>query len=227
MDAMFTDEALCTQIVEQGGFFVVQLKRNQKTIHEEISTYFNLTYDCWPDALPQVKTVDKGHGRKETRHLRVVYKPFRLGGHDRFKTVKHVAHITKTRYRYRKKKIVERAQQDSYLMTNLPPSPHLAQQLLSYSREHWLVENRLHWQKDVTLREDQQPSRRTQSACNVALLNDIAVFVLETYRSLKGSTQSLARMTHEFTQKAHKCITACKRVFSMLWNATHGHKQYV
>jgi predicted transposase YbfD/YdcC len=45
-----------------------------------------------------------------------------------------------------------------------------AEEAMQYARNHWAVENKLHWQLDVTLREDEKRNRMGFSAQNLSLL---------------------------------------------------------
>ncbi len=66
-----------------------------------------------------------------------------------------------------------------YGITSLPPSRASAQQLLALVREHWAIENRLHWRRDVTLREDRSQVRKGTAPRMLAVLNSFLLALLD------------------------------------------------
>jgi hypothetical protein len=65
-----------------------------------------------------------------------------------------------------------------YGITSLPPSRASAQRLLELVREHWAIENRLHWRRDVTLREDHSQVRKGSAPRVLAVLNSFLLAML-------------------------------------------------
>ena len=64
-----------------------------------------------------------------------------------------------------------------------------------FVRGHWAIENALHWQLDVSLGEDDHPSRHHQAAQNLALVRKIALNPLKqdpTKRSIQNKRKRLA-----------------------------------
>jgi predicted transposase YbfD/YdcC len=74
IDAMGTQKAIAGQIIEQGANYVLALKGNHSLLHQDVIDYFD--YLKQPNTSASVasihETVDKGHGRLETRHCEVV-----------------------------------------------------------------------------------------------------------------------------------------------------------
>lgn len=60
-------------------------------------------------------------------------------------------------------------------ITSLGFTPTVAQQLLTWTRQHWAIENKLHYRRDVTLREDATRMKQTRQAQVVATLNNFVV----------------------------------------------------
>ena len=69
-------------------------------------------------------------------------------------------------------------------------------------RGHWLIENRLHWQKDVSMQEDTSGIRSKQAAANVSLLKSLALTLYrrQGYGSLKTATACFANKVKELLQ---------------------------
>src|SRR4051794_24928427 len=88
----------------------------------------------------------KGHGRVEYRRLRATA---RLTGYLDWPGVQQVCVLERTRI-VRGAKTVETV----FAITSLGPAETRATELLALARQHWEIENRLNWVRDVTLRED-------------------------------------------------------------------------
>lgn len=65
IDAMGAQREICSQIIAQGGDYVISLKGNQGTLHQDVAEYFSdskLLSMC-----ESSEENDKGHGRLEQR----------------------------------------------------------------------------------------------------------------------------------------------------------------
>jgi len=71
IDAAGCQKKIAEQIVDQGGHYILQLKGNQGTLHDETISLFEncLTDDCRGIAYSSAVTIDKGHGRIEERRI--------------------------------------------------------------------------------------------------------------------------------------------------------------
>ena len=75
--------------------------------------------------------------------------------------------------------VEETSQQTVYGFTNLTPAEASPQDLATLVRNHWAIENRLHWRRDVTLREDQSQVRTTGKPPVLAALNTIVLALMD------------------------------------------------
>jgi predicted transposase YbfD/YdcC len=66
-----------------------------------------------------------------------------------------------------------------YGLTALSPAQASAQEGLALVREHWSIENRLHWRRDVTLREDDCQVRKGEAPRVLAVLNSFLLALLD------------------------------------------------
>ena len=62
-----------------------------------------------------------------------------------------------------------------------------AENHLNWLRKHWLIENQLHWQLDVTFQEDQSRMKRVQSK-NISLLRKLALPALKSFEYKKHAS---------------------------------------
>ncbi len=66
-----------------------------------------------------------------------------------------------------------------YGITSLSPTQAAADRLLELVRVHWMIENRLHWRRDVTLREDHCQVRKGDAPRVLAILNSFLLGLLD------------------------------------------------
>jgi predicted transposase YbfD/YdcC len=171
-DAMHTQHAFCFSVTRWEGDYVLIAKDNQPTLADDLRLFFSEPpADCrdWRTA----RTVDKGHGRLEIREVvtSTELNEF-LGG--QWAGVAQVFRVTRT--------VSEKGQtrrQVVYGITSLPPTRASAARLLALVRAHWKIENRLHWRRDVTLREDHSQVRKGQAPRILALLNSFLLALLD------------------------------------------------
>ena len=117
--------------------------------------------------------MNKGHGRLEIRELVVSTEladflaPHWAGVAQVFRLTRTVHEDGKTRT-----EVV-------YGITSLSPAQASAARLLELVRAHWTIENRLHWRRDVTLREDHCQVRKGTAPRTLAVLNSFLLALLD------------------------------------------------
>jgi len=171
-DALHTQQAFCTSVVAAGGEYVLFAKGNQPTLREDLRLFFREPpLDCrdWREA----ETVNKGHGRLEMRtllastELNEFLAPTWTG-------VEQVFCL-----RRRVQKALVCTQETVYGFTSLTPAQAGPARLLELIRAHWAIENRLHWRRDVTLREDHCQVRKGAAPRVLAVLNSFLLGLLD------------------------------------------------
>ena len=73
----------------------------------------------------------------------------------------------------------ETSQQAVYGFSNLTPAQASPEAIATFLRNHWAIENRLHWRRDVTLREDHSQVRTTGKPQVLAALNNIVLSLMD------------------------------------------------
>lgn len=170
-DALHTQPDWCRQVLALGGDYLLIAKRNQPTLRDDIALLFDHPPVPWlPEA--EAQSVNKGHGRIEVRHLRTSSE---LGDYlaPRWPTVGQVFRI--------ERRITRRHQtttEVSHGLTSLPIEVTPAPRLLGLARDHWHIENRLHWRRDVTLGEDACRVRTGQTPAVLAALNNTVIALM-------------------------------------------------
>jgi predicted transposase YbfD/YdcC len=179
-DALYCQQRLCAQVVEAGGDYLFIVKENQPTLVADIAQVFaplsaeeaarTGVHTVVPMAITSATTVEKGHGRIDERRIRVSSE---LAGYTRWPYLAQIFEWTRTWTVGGKRK-----QQVRYGITSLPADVCDAHRLLMLKREHWSVENRLHYVKDVTLGEDASQIAVGHGADVLSMLRNTAVGVL-------------------------------------------------
>jgi predicted transposase YbfD/YdcC len=176
IDAMGCQTAIANLIIEGKGDYLLALKGNQSNLHDDVILLFDdlansnftaYTYDY-------ARTVDKNHGRIEVRHCWIIEYPTLDGvlrGADNWRGLTTLVKVRSERYIADKHSIEDRYFIASYHDT----AAHVLQQ----TREHWQVENSLHWVLDIAFREDESRIRKGNGPQNFAVLRHIALNLLK------------------------------------------------
>lgn len=121
---------------------------------------------------PPYKTLDKGHGRIETRKIQVA--PVKAGQTD----FPYAAQFIKVARSTTDLKGINLNQETAYLVTSLSPERASARYLLESVRGHWSIENSLHWVRDVTFDEDRSQIRTGAAPRVFATMRNLAISLL-------------------------------------------------
>jgi predicted transposase YbfD/YdcC len=183
IDAMGCQRAIASQIVEQGGDYVLALKANQGDLFTNVRDSFALAEI---DPAAQSRTIGKGHGRIEVRTCTTITDPATLTWLDPDGAWPGLRSIAKVDAERRIGD--ETTHKTRYYLSSLPGN---AKTIATAVRSHWGIENQVHWVLDVAFREDMSRSRLGHSAENLALLRKVALNLirLEPTRKIgvKGS----------------------------------------
>jgi predicted transposase YbfD/YdcC len=183
IDAIGCQTAIAQQIVERGGDYVLSVKDNQPSLAQALREFFAcLNQPGYPSRPCHThETVDKGHGRFETRRCTAVDDLAWLGAielRDRWPKLRSVACIESVREQHGKVQTETR-----YVISSLPAD---ARRILYVARTHWAIENGLHWCLDVTFGEDASQIRLRNAALNFSYLRRLALnlFRADTSRNI-------------------------------------------
>lgn len=148
IDAMGCQRDICQAIVERGGDYVISLKGNQGTLHEDVRLFFE-------DQVSEVEQTweewDKGHGRIEHRLCKATSDIAWLQERHKWPGLQTIAAVYSSRETYKGKQEEVRYYIASMLCD--------AERIAKAARAHWGVENSLHWVLDVTMNEDKSRIR--------------------------------------------------------------------
>jgi len=189
MDALLTQYALAEQIRRQGGDYLMVVKDNQPELLEAITTLFVdppwLTQERVHE-YAQTRTIEKGHGRLETRTVEA--SPSLTAWLD-WPDVGQVLRRTCRRVHQRTGDVQK---QVTYGITSIPFNPHAVHHIETYWRGHWSIENRVHHIRDVTLGEDRGQAHTGATAHTRAILRNMILNLLRA----RGTTHIADALRH-------------------------------
>jgi predicted transposase YbfD/YdcC len=185
-DAMGCQREIAGIITEKKGDYVFCLKGNHESLHEEVKYFFDEANaaDFEDVEHSYFESVEKDHGRIEIRRAWVVEDDAIrwLEKGDQWPGLKSIAAIESERRIGGKTTIETR-----YFISSLANS---AAKLVSAAREHWGIENSLHYVLDVTFNEDASRIRKDNAPENLATLRKIVINLIKRQKNTKASIRS-------------------------------------
>jgi predicted transposase YbfD/YdcC len=188
-DAMHTQRDHARFLVEdKHAHYLFTVKENQPSLYNEIG--------CWNHkkfSQPYVETC-KGHGRLERRSIQVASTP------DGLAEFPHVAQVIRIEREVRDARSgILRFKETVLALTSAPPALYDPRALLNANRQHWGIENSLHWVRDATMREDASKVRSGSAPRALATIRNLVLSVLR----LAGATNIAKSLRNAARQPAH------------------------
>ena len=189
-DALHTRRDTSARIVKKGRDYILPVKRNQRSLHEDIQVWLSD-----PEALKETLSyqhVDGGHGRAGTRTATVSHDVGWLQERHQWPGLKAVGMIEAVRELNGR---TERSVRHFIMSRELAP-----ERLLELVRSHWGIENRLHWVLDVVMDEDRMRNRTGNGPECLAAIRRLALNIVrlkDDKHSLKGRMQ-IAAMSDDY-----------------------------
>jgi predicted transposase YbfD/YdcC len=174
IDAMGCQKAIAEKIVAKKADYILAVKENQGHLLEEMKDSFRMLA-----SESVAEEIDCGHGRVEKRTCSVMSDTSLLENAAEWTALRGLVRIEAERYH----KVSGKMEREiRYYITTLKPE---ALPLNRMIRQHWGIENKLHWVLDVAFGEDGSRKRVGHAAQNFSLLNRIALNLLKQDTHLK------------------------------------------
>jgi predicted transposase YbfD/YdcC len=167
-DALNCQREIARQIVDQGGDYVLALKGNQGTLHDDVSRFLD-DPACTVGAKHQ--TVDADHGRIETRTATVSTDIAWLQEDHHWPGLVAIGKVVRIR-----ETAAKTTTETAYYLLSKALSGERFNEVV---RSHCGVENRLHWRLDVVMNENHNTSRLGNGPHNLAVLRHMALNVMQ------------------------------------------------
>jgi len=186
LDAGLADPHLATQILQQGGQFLMVIKRNHRQLYEEVTWFFDTPpLPCDPP-WREATTLNKGHGRVETRAGTCTAD---LDDYLAWPGVQQVLRRVCERIELKTGKVSRAV---TYALTSVAPTEATPLELEGWWRGHWTIENRVHYVRDVSMGEDAQQMHTGNAPQALAALRNTLLKLLRC----AGWTNIAAALRH-------------------------------
>ncbi len=179
IDAMGCQTEIAKTIIEEGADYVLALKGNQGNLHKDVRELFTSAREQNFKNIEHqfYETVEKGHGRIETRRYWTMGNTEYLIGAEKWIGLKSIGMVESERII---NGIISTEQR--YYLLSLESDVHRFSQSV---RNHWSIENQLHWILDVGFGEDASQSCRGYIAENLAVIRHISLNLLSRDKNSK------------------------------------------
>ena len=195
-DAMFTQRDVAKHVIAKGGDYLISVKANQPSLLEDIKQAF--TEQWWmSDTISESKDVDVYAGRIEERRLKA---STAMEGYSAWPGLKRVLKMER---KITKKRTGVSRQEEAYAITSLDERRASAEQLLKLWREHWHIENKLHYVRDVTFKEDKSMVKAGKIPQVMAALRNAAISLMRA----SGAT-NIARACRRYAAQPGLALSA-------------------
>ncbi len=179
IDAMGCQTEIIEKIVEKEADACIAVKQNQPKLYAAIEQHFDALVETdFQDAkIRWMDSSEKGHGREDSRVYAICPVPESVKDLERWNRVRAIGMATNISVRDGK----EHTEIRYYILTRYVSGKRFA----DAARGHWGIENSLHWQLDVTFREDDCRVRKGHADANLSVIRRFALSMLKNEKSEK------------------------------------------
>jgi predicted transposase YbfD/YdcC len=184
VDALHTQRDHVQALRDRGVHWVLSVKGNQPRLRRQLATL------PWRQVEPSHRSAETAHGRREIRTLKVatiaagIEFPHAAQAIQVTRKTRPVSARTGRRGKWRTETV--------YAITDLPPHQARPDELATWIRGHWQIENGLHWVRDVTFAEDLSQVRIGAGPQVMASLRNLAI----SLHRLAGATNIAKALRH-------------------------------
>ena len=173
IDAMGCQTEIAAKVIDADADYCLAVKGNQPTLHNGVIEFFDdhLEDDFARHPVRRFETNEKAHGREDLRSYLICPLPDSLPDAERWKNLKAIGIAINNTVRNGEMVVAIRY----YILSKYISGKRFAEAV----RDHWGIENNLHWQLDVTFGEDLSRIRKGQADTNFSTLRRTALSLLK------------------------------------------------
>jgi predicted transposase YbfD/YdcC len=168
IDAMGCQREIARKIIDKKADYVLALKGNQGSLREDVELFVaEQQANGFTDTeISRHETVDGEHGRIETRTVTVLHDVAWLNHRHDWPGLKAVAIVESTR------EVAGKIERETrfYITSLTAPADRVGPAI----RDHWSIQNGLHWVIDMTFRDDECRVRTDNAPANLAVIRHMA-----------------------------------------------------
>jgi predicted transposase YbfD/YdcC len=175
IDAMGCQKAIAKKIRDRGGDYLLTVKGNQPELHAQVQASLQQAFETDFAGVEHdsYETRQRGHGREEHRAYTVVHDVSGIRQRDAWPDVQSIGVC------YHERTVQGKTTEEvRYFISSKKASARMCGKVL---RDHWRIENSLHWQLDVTFAEDGNRVSQRNTAENLALLRRLSLSLLQAH----------------------------------------------
>jgi predicted transposase YbfD/YdcC len=172
IDAMGCQREIAAEIRRGEGDYVLAVKQNQPTLYERVEAAIDVASEGDTEDFEEHVTSEKGHGRQEARTYAIMPAPESIDPEGQWQDLKAIGIATSERIDGRGHHSLESRY---YILSRVLSAAEFAEAV----RGHWGIENGLHWQLDVSFREDECRVRRDHAPANLSVIRRFVLGLLK------------------------------------------------
>ena len=195
LDAMGCQTSIAQTIIDKEADYLLTVKANQRGLYTGLQEAFSQT------TADKLTHVEQGHGRREYREYRVLPASDFTTEHSSWPKLTTLGMAVHYRVDNQGKQSLESRY---YICSKTLSAEHFA----SAVRNHWGIENKVHWLLDVAMHEDGCQIHRGDAAQNLACIRQVALNQLKREKTKKASIRRKQRIAAMDTAYLEKVITA-------------------
>jgi predicted transposase YbfD/YdcC len=184
IDAMGCQKEIAAQIVDNHGHYLLAVKNNQKTLHEDIKTAFKVYHE---EQTTIYETLEINGNRVEKRVCKMMTDTSHIEQANQWKKLRTFIEIETEVYHKSKNKTTT---DKRYYISSQLNTPEI---FLKSTRNHWFIENKLHWSLDVIFKEDQSRKRFKNVTENFSIILKTALKIMQSKQN-QNKKISIKRM---------------------------------
>lgn len=173
IDAMGCQKSIAEKIIEKKSDYLLAVKNNQPKLYKDIDILFSsIDSDTFPVEIPEYQTIDKSHGRLETRTYSIFKDIQLMTTADIWPKLQSIGRVQRICESGKRK-----TEETRYYISS---KNFEVQDFADAVRGHWGIENSLHWVMDVVFRDDECRAREKNASANFVTLKHITLNMLKS-----------------------------------------------